>query len=147
MFVYEKSVGTTDIYREVTSLGIPKNFLEYNGAVDGVEMETVITKKNKETYTKMYNALISEESDTAEDFEVETPEGEDNEVKDKAVDTSIYEREDLEELLSEKDYKSFKSKVSKQTEGVLYDIYQKLRRDKNLNYEYEELLKALKKVC
>ena len=147
LFVYEKSVGTTDIYKEVTSLGIPKNFLEYNGAVDGVEMETVITKKNKETYTKMYNALISEESDTTEDFEVETPEGEDNETKDKAVDTSIYEREDLEELLSEKDYKSFKSKVSKQTDGVLYDIYQKLRRDKNLKYEYEELLKALKKVC
>lgn len=148
LFVYEKSVGTTDIYKEVTSLGIEKNFLEYNGAVSGVDMETVITKENKDYYTNMYNVLISEESvEEVEDFEVETPEGEDNEGKIKSTKSSIYERQDLEELLSKKEYKAFKSKVSKKEDGVLKEIWEKLRRDKDNKSEYQELLKALKDVC
>jgi hypothetical protein len=148
LFVYEKSVGTTDIYKEVTSLGIEKNFLEYNGAVSGVDMETVITEENKDHYTNMYNVLISEESvEEVEDFEVETPEGEDNEGKIKSTKSSIYERQDLEELLSKKEYKAFKSKVSKKEDGVLKEIWEKLRRDKDNKSEYQELLKALKDVC
>ena len=148
LFVYEKSVGTTDIYKEVTSLGIEKNFLEYNGSTSGVDMETVITDNNKEHYTNMYNVLISEESvDEVEDFEVETPEGKDEEIPVKSTKPNIYERQDLEELLSKKEYKSFKSRVSKKENGVLKEIWEKLRRDKENKYEYQELLKALKDVC
>ena len=147
LFVYEKSVGTTDIYKEVTSLGIDKNFLEYNGAVDGIEMETVITPKNKNLYSSQYKMLISEESEKTEDFEVETPEGEDNADKIKSTNPDIYDNPDLEELLSKKEYKSFKSKVAKKEEGVLYEIWQKLRRDSVNKKEYQELLKALKEVC
>jgi hypothetical protein len=148
LFVYEKSVGTTDVYKKVTSLGIEKNFLEYNGSVDGTSIETVVTEENKEHYTNMYNVLISEESvDDVEDFEVETSEDEIEETKMKKSNSSIYEREDLEELLSKKEYKSFKSKVSKKEEGVLKEIWEKLRRDKENKSEYQELLKALKDVC
>ena len=148
LFVYEKSVGTTDIYTEVTSLGIEKNFLEYNGAVDGIAMETVVTDENKEHYTNMYNVLISEESvDKVEDFEVETPEGEVGETKIKKTKSNIYEREDLEELLSKKEYKSFKSRIAKKEDGVLKELWEKLRRDKVNKQEYQELLKALKDVC
>lgn len=147
LFVYEKSVGTTDIYREVTSLGIDKNFLEYNGAVDGTEMESVITPKNKNFYSSQYKMLISEESEKTEDFEVETPEGEDNADKIKSTNPNIYDNPDLEELLSKKEYKTFKSKVAKKEEGVLYEIWQKLRRDSVNKKEYQELLKALKEVC
>jgi hypothetical protein len=148
LFVYEKSVGTTDVYKKVTSLGIEKNFLEYNGSVDGTSIETVVTEENKEHYTNMYNVLISEESvDDVEDFEVETSEDEIEETKMKKSNSSIYEREDLEELLSKKEYKSFKSKVSKKEEGVLKEIWEKLRRDKENKSEYQELLKALKDIC
>lgn len=148
LFVYEKSVGTTDIYKEVTSLGIEKNFLEYNGSVGGVDMETIITDNNKEHYTNMYNVLISEESvEEVEDFEVETSEDEIEETKMKKSNSNIYEREDLEELLNKKEYKSFKSKVSKKEEGVLKEVWEKLRRDKENKSEYQELLKALKDVC
>ena len=148
LFVYEKSVGTTDIYKEVTSLGIEKNFLEYNGSVDGTSMETVVTEENKEHYTNMYNVLISEEAvEEVEDFEVETSEDEIEETKMKKSNSNIYEREDLEELLNKKEYKSFKSKVSKKEEGVLKEIWEKLRRDKENKSEYQELLKALKDIC
>jgi hypothetical protein len=96
----------------------------------------------------MYNVLISEESvDDVEDFEVETSEDEIEETKMKKSNSSIYEREDLEELLSKKEYKSFKSKVSKKEEGVLKEIWEKLRRDKENKSEYQELLKALKDIC
>jgi hypothetical protein len=96
----------------------------------------------------MYNVLISEESvDEVEDFEVETPEGEDGETPIKSTKLNIYEREDLEELLSKKEYKSFKSKVSKKEESVLKEIWEKLRRDKENKSEYQELLKALKDIC
>ena len=148
LFIYEKSVGTTDIYKEVTSLGIEKNFLEYNGAAEGVEMKTVITKENKDHYNSMYNVLISEDSvDEVEDFEVETPEGEDGEFRDKITKPSIYEREDLQELLEIKEYKPYESRIAKREEGILKELWEKLRRDKENKTEYQELLKALKEVC